>query len=106
MILAAKKLQGWGMDIDWHLPPAATALRRIACTSPALLTLSTLAHTHRASQNPDGGDASGLGTRWGVSEGGLDGLGWVRNLIRFTESHPVHVPLEDRGGGEVLDPIQ
>ena len=65
------------------------------------LTLSTLSHTHRSSQNPDSGDVAGLGTRWGVSEGGLDGLGWVRNLIRFTESHPLHVPLEDRGRGSI-----
>ena len=35
------------------------------------------------------GDKTGLppkNARWGVSEGGIDGVGWVRNLVRLSES--------------------
>ncbi len=36
------------------------------------------------------GPISVAGARWGVSEGGIDGLGWVRNLINMTEAtHPI-----------------
>ena len=27
--------------------------------------------------------------RWGVSEGGIDGLGWVRSLVNVSESSPL-----------------
>lgn len=29
---------------------------------------------------------------WGATEGGRDKMQWVRQLIRFTETHPIFVP--------------
>lgn len=32
------------------------------------------------------------GPAWGSTEGGRDKLGWVRDLITFTEEHPIALP--------------
>ncbi len=35
------------------------------------------------------------GPEWGATEGGRDKLGWVRQLVRYTETHPIFVPAPD-----------
>ncbi|KAK9811708.1 hypothetical protein WJX72_008766 [[Myrmecia] bisecta] len=29
---------------------------------------------------------------WGATEGGRDKLGWVRQLVKYTETHPIYIP--------------
>jgi hypothetical protein len=44
-----------------------------------------------------------LGPRWGVSEGGRDSLGWVRSLVKYTESNPLYIS-DERSPEASVDP--
>lgn len=71
----------------------------------------THAQTHTGGSASDGGMASSPSSaawqaRWGVSEGGRDGLGWVRNLVRFTESHPIRATDNPVGGQGTSDGLE
>jgi hypothetical protein len=50
-----------------------------------------------------GGDASAMRVAWGATEGGRDTLEWVRQLIRYTETHPVYVPTSGAALTELME---
>lgn len=43
---------------------------------------------------------SAVKVAWGATEGGRDKMQWVRQLIRFTETHPLFIPPPVGPGGE------